>query len=247
MTTVAGTRWLATGALLGALAAITASGCAHAGAAGHGAPTVAVTATGRTTASPDMALVTLGAEARAATLAQATAEVARRMTAVLARARALGIPEADIATAAYSVEPVMTPPRTGEEPMQITGYRASSLVRLTLRQLDGIGRALDDLVSAGANAVRGVQFALADPGRAEARARENAVREATARAEQLAAAAGRRLGALIWLGEGAMARPWPDQFLRTTQMAIPAMAPGPVEPGQLEIAVTVDARWRLAP
>ena len=60
------------------------SGCAT-GAARGPERGVAVTVTGRVSVKPDLGIATLGAEARAATLADATDEVARRMTAVLAR------------------------------------------------------------------------------------------------------------------------------------------------------------------
>lgn len=217
------------------------SGCAT-GAARGPERGVAVTATGRVSVKPDLGIATLGAEARAATLADATDEVARRMTAVLARVKALGVQDADITTVAYSITPIAAPRRTEEEPTRILAYHVMNLVRVKVRAIDSLGRVLDEAVGAGANAVRDVQFGLADPAAAEARARADAVRQATARAEQLATAAGMRLGRLVWLSEGHGGGPEPRPFA-VQRMAV---APGPVEAGQLEVTVTVDARWRLA-
>jgi uncharacterized protein YggE len=205
-------------------------------------PTISVTGTGRIGVRPDTALVTVGAEARAATLADATADVSRRMTAVVARAKALGVQEADITTVTYSVEPIAAPRRTEDEGTKIIAYRATNVVRLRLRALDAAGRILDETVAAGANVVRGVQFTVAEPGPVEARARAEAVRDARERAQQLAAAAGVKLVELVWLGEGAGARPLPEPVYRMT-----AVSAGPIEPGQMEITVTVEARWRVAP
>jgi uncharacterized protein YggE len=112
-----------------------------------------------------------------------------------------------------------------------------------LRALDRAGQVLDDAVGAGANVVRGVQFTLADPAPAETRARADAVRDATARARELAAAAGVRLGELAWLSEGAVSRPIPGPVLRQSL----AVGPGGIEAGELEITVTVEARWRVLP
>ena len=229
-------------AVLIALAAVL-SASAPAVAADAPPPTVSVTGTGRVSVRPDTALVTVGAEARAATLADATADVARRMTAVVARAKALGVQEADITTVTYAVEPIVAPRRTEEEGTRIIAYRATNVVRLRLRALDTAGRILDEAVAAGANVVRGVQFTVAEPGPAEARARAEAVRDARERAQQLAAAAGVKLVELVWLAEGAGARPFPEPVLRQTM----AMSAGPIEPGQMEIIVTVEARWRVAP
>ena len=217
------------------------SGCAT-GAARGPERGVAVTATGRASVKPDLGIATLGAEARAATLADATDEVARRMTAVLARVKAVGVQDADITTVAYSITPIAAPRRTEEEPTRILAYHVMNLVRVKVRAIDSLGRVLDEAVGAGANAVRDVQFGLADPAAAEARARADAVRQATARAEQLATAAGMRLGRLVWLSEGQGGGPEPRAFA-VQRMAV---APGPVEAGQLEVTVTVDARWRLA-
>src|SRR5688572_11430150 len=103
-----------------------ASGCAT--GAGRGPERgVAVTATGRVSVKPDLGIATLGAEARAATLAYATDEVARRMTAVLARVKALGVPDADITTVAYSITPIAAPRRTEEEPTRILAYHVLNL------------------------------------------------------------------------------------------------------------------------
>ena len=224
-----------------AIAAIGGSGCAGAGHREAWSRSVEVTATGRASVKPDIAVAMLGAERQAATVAEATADVAARMSAVLARLRALGVQDADITTVAYQVHPIVVQ-RREDEPPRIT-YQATNLVRVKVRALEGIGRLLDDAVAAGANAVRDVQFTLADPSAAEARARADAVREATARAEQLAAAAGRKLGKLMWLSEGRADQPGPRPMALSARAS---MAPGPVESGQLEITVTVQARWRLA-
>jgi hypothetical protein len=229
---------------LAAVAVVGAVGCAGVAAGGpEGAPTIAVSGTGRVSVRPDTALLTLGAEARAATLAEATGEAARRMTAVLGRLKALGIAEADIATVVYSVEPIPAPRRAEDEGTRIVAYRATNVARVKLRALDRAGRVLDEAVAAGANVVRGVQFTLADPAAAEARARAEAVRDAAARARELAAAAGVRLGELAWLSEGAVSRPLPGPVLRQSL----AVAPGAIEAGELEITVTVEARWRVLP
>jgi len=188
-------------------------------------------------------MVTLGAEARTVTLADATAEVARRMSAVLARVKALGIQDADITTLVYSVEPIAAPRRTEDEATRIVAYRATNVVRIRVRALDSVGKVIDDAVAAGANVVSSVQFTLSDPAPAESRARAEAVREATTRARELAAAAGVRLGELAWLSEASFSRPPIGAPAFRAQFA---GAPGPVEAGQLEITVTVEARWRIS-
>lgn len=201
---------------------------------------VAVRGVGRVSARPDTALAQVGVEARAPSLADATSEVARRMTAVLERVRALGVAERDIATVSYAVDP-LTAPRRGEEEARIVGYRALNVVQLRVRDLAAVGRVLDAAVGAGANVIRGVAFTVQDRGRLEAEARARAVADAHERARQLAAAAGARLGELIALAEGVALGPVGERFDRAALTA----APGPVEPGELEVVISVEARYRI--
>jgi uncharacterized protein YggE len=198
---------------------------------------IATTGTGRVAVRPDVALVAVGVEARAAQLADATADVDRRMRAVLARASAVGIRDADIRTLAYVVEPVAERGQPGDAGARIAGYRVTNVVQLRTRNVEGVGQIVDAAVAAGANVVRDVQFTLEDPSRPEAEARARAMQDAAARAGQLAAGAGVKLGRLLSVTESSPVRP-------VARLAI-ATGPGPVEPGQLEVSVTVQARYAI--
>jgi uncharacterized protein YggE len=102
-----------------------------------------------------------------------------------------------------------------------------------------VGRIVDAAVAGGANVVGDIAFALADPARAEAEARALAVKDAVARAGQIASAAGVQLGRLLSLTESPSVQP-------LARMSI-ARAPGPMEPGELEVMVTVQARYAVEP
>jgi hypothetical protein len=232
-------------ALLLALAlALVGAGRASPVAAGGDGPLIRVTGTGRVAVRPDTALVEVGAEAREPTLAAATADVARRMTAVLARVRALGVADQDIATVAWAIDPLQAPRRTEDQPARIVGYRALNVVQVKVRDLERVGAVVDAAVAAGANVLRGLHFTVDDPAPLEARARAMAVASAAARARQLASAAGVRLGELVRLTEGA---PPPRPLGARDVRAALAVAPGPVEAGELEVTVTVEAQYRIGP
>jgi len=202
---------------------------------------ITVTAMGRVAVRPDVVLVTLGAETRASTLAEATADVGRRMGEALARVKALGVAENDITTVVYAVDPIAAPRRSDDEAPRIVGYRVANVVRLRLRDLAAAGRIVDAAIAAGANTVSALQFTLDGPARAESEARVFAVRAAAAKAREIADSAGVRLGELVWISESAPIRPVPRAAMATQ------VAPGPVEPGQLEIVVGIEARYRIAP
>jgi len=207
---------------------------------------IGVTGTGRVAIRPDLVLLQVGAEARTQTLPGATADVARRMQAVLGAVKALGIDAADITTVHYALEPRTAPRRSEDDPIRIAGYYVANIVQVRVRRRDDAARVLEAAIGAGANTVRGVRFTVADPAPAEARARALAVQDALDRARQIAQAAGVKLGPIVSISEGGAPRPVAEPLTRIG-VAAAAMAPGPMESGQLEITVTVDARFRLTP
>jgi uncharacterized protein YggE len=225
-----------------ALVALLLAGCAAPMSLDGRAPRViSASGVGRVSVKPDTALVQVGAEARAPVLADATADVDRRMRQVLARVKGLGVAEADIATIVYAIEPLFTH-RPGEEAAHITGYRVSNVAQVRIRDLAAVGRILDAAVTAGANTLPSLQFIVDDRSAPETRARALAVRAAAAKAAEMATAAGVRLGDLVLLSEGG-GIPRPVMQGRYTAMTL--SAPGPAEPGQLEIEVAVEAQYLI--
>jgi hypothetical protein len=224
-------------------AALTPAGCATGTTSAEASPirpgVISVSGSAKVSVKPDTALVQLGAETRAPALADATADVNRRMSAVLQRVKSLGVEDRDLTTVTYSIDPLTAPRRSEQEPPSIVGYRVANIVRLKIRNLDAVGRIIDAAVAAGANTMRSLHFTVDDPTKPEAEARALAVRDAAARARTLAEAGGVRLGELLSLTEGvAPPRPLVE---RLATMA----GPGPIESGQLEIAVSVTAHYRI--
>ena len=218
------------------LAALLLAGCATVPAGERG---IVVTGTGRVMARPDTGTIDVGVEARAPQLADATARVDRTMREVLARVKALGVSDADVRTTVYQIDPIAEPRQPGDEGTRIVGYRVSNVVHVRARPVDRLGAIADTAVTAGANIVRNIQFTLDDPTRLEAEARAAAMRAAAAKATEVAAAAGVRLGRLLSVTESSPGRPLP-------RMAIQSMA-GPVEAGQLEVSVSLEARYAIDP
>ena len=202
---------------------------------------ISVRAVGRVTVKPDTVFVNVGVEARDPALAAATADASARMSTVLARVKALGVAEPDIVTIAYAVDPIPAQRRTEEEPVHVVGYRVSNVVRVRIRDVTAAGPIVDAAVGAGANTVSTLQFTVSDPAPAEREARAQAVALAGAKARELAAAAGVPLGEVLSIEED------PPQFRApfARGVALSAGGPGPVEAGELEIMVGLQARYRV--
>src|SRR5207253_8786917 len=80
------------------------------------------------------------------------------------------------------------------EMQPIVGYRASSSVKVSLRDANRGGEALDAAIAAGANCNIGVSFKIRDESTVRGAALQEAYKDAQTKAEALAEAAGKKLG-----------------------------------------------------
>lgn len=211
-----------------------------------------VSAEGKSTRVPDIALFSAGVTTQAKTAGAALSQNAAQMNSVIAALKKAGIADRDIQTSNLSVNPVYGNPRvrpdgsTEQEPV-IIAYQATNQVQVKQRRIDEFGKVIDTLVAAGANQVNGPNFMLDNPEAAQDEARVEAMRKARARADLYAKAAGLRVVRVLTINEngGWAPPPMPVMFARA-EMASPK-APSPVAAGELEIGANVTVTYELAP
>lgn len=233
---------------------------------------ITVEGTGKAVGKPDVARANLGIEVRAPVVEQATEQANVRMQAVINALKAAGIAANDIRTTNFSVsyeqqpEPPWPPPQPLTEPSptsrtqappaataaaapaappqpQTRGeYRVSNVVEVTIRDLPKVGDVLGQALRAGANNVWGVNYMLDEPAALEAKAREKAVADAKARAENLARLAGTRLGPVISITEGYGG---PSPIPMRMGMMRAEVASVPVEAGELTVTSQVQIVYAL--
>ncbi|HET8542388.1 MAG TPA: SIMPL domain-containing protein [Anaeromyxobacter sp.] len=197
--------------------------------------TVQVTGEGRAFAAPDVARVTIGVQARdAASVGRASADATARMKRVLAALEKGGVASKDVRTVRYDVEVQRSFERSNRG--AVTGYLVSNQVAVTVRDLARLGALLDQVVTAGSDAIEGLSFEKEDTSAERARALEAAVADARAKAAALAKAAGAALGDVLRVVESA---PGPIP-LRQERLAVAQAGAVPVATGQLEIVAFVD-------
>ncbi|MEW6599241.1 MAG: SIMPL domain-containing protein [Pseudomonadota bacterium] len=227
-----------------ALAAVALAAAHPAAAEDHlpGPPSLSLSAVGEAEAAPDLASITLGVAAQAPTAAEALAANRARMSAAIAKLKALGVEAKDIRTSDLSLNPQYAY-NQGQAP-KLTGYQASNTVNATVRDLPRLGALVDAVVAERANEVRGISFSLSDPSKAEDAARLDALKRLARMAELYARATGFHDVKLRRLSEGAAAAPPQPRMLMVTASARVADST-PVEPGQLKVQVTVNAAYDL--
>lgn len=203
--------------------------------------TVTVTASGRASATPDMARVTAGVTTEGETARAALDRNSETMGKVIDGLKRLGIDAKDIGTSSLHVEPRYTNARDGQAP-RISGYRASNQVTLVQRDLGKLGEVLDQLVTLGANQIGSLAFEVAKAETLRDEARKDAIANARRRAELYAAAAGAEVDKVIAISEDTAAIPHPrGAVLARAQMS----AAVPVEAGSQELEANVTVTWSL--
>jgi uncharacterized protein YggE len=168
------------------------------------------------------------------------------MTEVIAAVRAAGIESRDIETSQISLRPQYSYPGQGpREAPKLVAYEASNNVSIRVRSFDKLGGLLDNLVTSGANQIRGVELTLAEPGPLRDKARAAAMKDAIRKAEILADTAGVRIVRLFSASEDLPEAPRPVAM----RMAADAVARPqvPIEAGEQEIRGRVTAVFEIAP
>ena len=204
--------------------------------------TITVQGEGTVSTKPDTASINAGVLAEAKTAREALSTNTEKMTRVFDAIKSAGIKEEDIRTSGFSINAVYShsprkPDGSHEDP-KITGYRASNNVTVIIRDLDNVGGVLDELVTAGANNVNGVNFFIENPQSLMDDARRIAVEDALRRATILAGAAGANLGPVMTINESGGYRPAP-MMMRSMAMDESAKAV-PVAAGTQDITSNVN-------
>lgn len=203
-----------------------------------------VTGEGKVSVVPDVANLSLGVEAQAETVAEAQAQAAEAMVAVMGVLDDYGIAKKDIKTQRFSIQAVKRWDN-GEE--ILLGYRVTNIVVVKIRELDDTGAIIDAVAEAGGDYTRinSIGFTVDDPTDYYEEAREKAMEDAEAKAEQLADLAGVDLGKPIYINESGGYIPVPREYYVGVPEAVPAPAPSPISPGETEISLTVQVVYSI--
>jgi uncharacterized protein len=125
--------------------------------------TISVTGTAATKVNPDLLNVRFGVETQQKTAKEALEQNSSLMNAVIEALKKAGISESEIGTSNFSIQPVYdyyNEPLTNRNKQELIGYRVSNIVSVETKNLDLAAAIIDSGVSAGANRVDSVFFAL---------------------------------------------------------------------------------------
>ena len=192
--------------------------------------------------APDQAWVSIAAESRASSSAEAQRLAAEAMKAVDSALSRAGLPDGAVRTTGYSLQPDM---EYVNGRGRVRGYIARNQVEARVDDLRKLSAVLDAAGSSGATTIAGLRFDIKDRATVERDALRLAVQDAMARAKAIAAGAGGELGPIVRIEEqGDMDRPQP--MYRAAPMAMSAtVAETPISPGELDIRAQVSLTVRI--
>lgn len=239
--------WLLAAGLALTLGILLVGGCNQAPSVGRLLSTqqegIWVSGTGKVSAVPDIAILQLGIEAKAASVAEAQRSAIEAMNRVMKALTDNGVAKKDIQTQQFSIQPMVRWDKDREQEI-VTGYRVVNRVSAKIREIDKAGTVIDAVAASGGDLSRidSIAFSVDDPSAYYVEARKKAMTDAAAKAKQLADLAGVRLGKPSYITESMfVAPPVPFKFAE----AASAMAETPISPGETDINLTVQVVYGI--
>jgi hypothetical protein len=207
-----------------------------------------VSGEGKVSAVPDLVVISLGVEVTGEKLEDVHAEVSAKMDAVMKAVRDAGIEEEDIQTLRYYVSPETRPrPLVRDEEIETeVFFREVNIISIKVRDIDKVGSVLDGAIAAGANSVGSISFTIEDPKSLQKQARDEAMADAKAKAEQLAQQDGVSLRKPSSIAESIRSSPMPRAIGFGGGFALDEAAPGvSINAGELDIRVNVSVIYTI--
>jgi uncharacterized protein YggE len=198
--------------------------------------------------SPDIAYVNIGVHSESSTAVTAVSMNNTSSQKVLDALLGLGVLAKDLRTSNFSIYSLQkTDPQSGK----VTGtyYAVDNNVIVTVRDLPKLGDLLDKAIQAGANSINNVTFDVSDESATLKLARDEAMKNALQQAQELATAAGIKLGDIQNINYSESA---PIAFSNSNYMdygkgggGVRTSAPVPVAAGQLTLTATVSLTYSI--
>lgn len=201
---------------------------------------ITLSGTGTVSATPDTATIFVGvttASSVAATALSSNNATSRRLLRLLVR---LGISQRDVQTRSFNVFPEFSN-TNNNRPQRITGYTVTNDFRVIVRNIDDLGKILDEVVKGGSNTLDSVTFSIENRERFLQQARKLAVQDAKQKANTFAKATGVKVGKLIRIEQpGTVILGGRSGFSSSFSSGVP------VATGQIDVTANVVLSFEIA-
>lgn len=204
--------------------------------------TLSVSGQGKAYLAPDLAYINIGVHTEGPEVTEALGSNTSQANKVAETLKNLGIDSKDIQTTNFNIYPQQQFGPNNE--VTSTKYLVDNSVYVTVRDLNKLGEILDAVVKAGANNINGIQFDSSQKDKAIADARKAAIANARQQADELAAAAGVKLGSIQNINVN-NSGPVPMYDVKVNAALAGAGGSAPVSAGQLVITVDANLTYEI--
>lgn len=202
--------------------------------------TITVTGYGSVQGAPDIATVDVGVDIFKPTVTEAFTEANATLQQIIVALTDIGIAAEDIQTTNLSV--YSTSQYNSESGSDERGYNVTNTVHVIVRDVSQVEDVIDAAINAGASTLYGLNFDIQDRAALETQAREQAMQDANARAQEYATLVGAELGDVIVVAETQLGGVSPLSYYgRGGDVAQSAV----VAPGQNNVQIQVNVTFRI--
>lgn len=198
---------------------------------------ITVLGVGNAYGTPDVAIIDLAIDVYNEDVNVASEEVnqiSQRLFELLAQS---GIASKDIRTAYYNVWRETRYSPDGQESTPI--FHVVNSLSITVREVSQVGELMNASLAAGANAINGIQYTIANPEKLEREARSLAMHNAKARAAELAILSEVSLGKVLSINEMSYgASPMPAGPMMESTSSSPSI-------GQLAVSISLTVTFEI--
>lgn len=205
--------------------------------------TISVTADAKITATPDIAMTTIGMIVEGQTVAAAQEKNTTVMNSLIEQLRALGIASEDIQTANYNIYPRYN--FTEEEGRTLDGYEVNQSVQVKIRDLDKANSVIALAGQVGANSVSGLQFTIDDREVYLTQAREKALEKAFAKAGALERTLGIDVVGIVSFNEFEGGTSYGARATGFEDIGFGGAGAPSVEPGSMDVILGVNVIFEI--
>lgn len=210
---------------------------------------ITVSGIGKVSATPDIAVLSIGVISDSLTVSQATKDNTEKMNKIVdAIKNQFKVESKDVQTFGYNVSPKYD--WTGGQ-QRIIGYTVSQNVAVKVRDFTKTGDIISKSTELGANSVSGPQFSIDNPEKFQQDARAIAIKQAKDKAQIMADQVGIKLGRIVNYYEGGQENSPIPMYAKADGIAFgmgggasASIAP-PIESGSQDVQINVNISYEI--
>jgi len=207
--------------------------------------TVTVSGEGKTTVSPDLAMLTFAVVSQGTNPEVIQAANTEKINKAIEFVKSQGVAPADIKTTSYNLYPRYRYNQDRGE-SSISGYELNQTVTIKIRNLDNVSKIVGGLPAAGINQISSLQYTLENPELQRDAARSEAFKNAYEKARIMANQNGVRLARVISFSESTDGSVYPPIYYERAMSSMKDAGGSPtLEPGSEEITIRVSVVYEI--